>query len=185
MADFKVHVNVTQVTEMLSKLPGSLRERGVRSGLHRVGQELQTQIREELSGRTLQRRTGRYYRSVKVRAVQFNGETASVVVESDWPGALAHEEGLTIQPKRRQFLAIPFPTTPIGLTVRAALRQGAFIFDGLVHSKWEARPLFKFASQVKMPKRPIWSVVARRSQEVTRYLIANALDQVIRASNKG
>lgn len=180
MSDLDIRVDSKNTQDFLAQLPQSMREKGLRSGLHAVGVELQTQIKQELSGRTLQRRTGRYYNSVKVTAVKFDGDGAHISVESDFIGARTHEEGLTIYPRKRKFLAVPFPSTPIGLTVPAALRQGAFIHGGIVYSKRATVPLFSFKQSIKIPKRPIWSVVSKRSQEVARYLVEVALDRVIR-----
>lgn len=184
MSDLRITVNSKEVAAMLAQLPRALREKGLRSGLHAAAVELQAQIRQELSGRTLKRRTGRYYRSIRVTGVRFDETGAHVSVQSTWPGARAHEEGLVIRPRKRQFLAIPFSGTPIGLKVPAALRQGAFIYEGTVYSKWAVQPLFSFKRFVKMPNRPIWSIVSRRSREITRYFVSVALDRVIQERNK-
>jgi len=190
MADFIIRVKSSQVTSYLSKLPQSLKQKGLRSGLHAVAVELQGRIRTEMSGATLHRRSGRLQQSVKKSAVSFDDTGARVSVFSDSRYAQTHEQGLTIHPHKRQFLAIPFTGTPKGLTVRQALKQGAFISDGFVIGKssllqrtWNPL-LFSLKRSVTIPRRPIWGPVASKSQAYITSLLSNALERVLRAEDR-
>lgn len=186
MADFRVTVDSAQVRHLLSRLAGRELVEVVTRGLNTIAANVEADVKDRMSGRTLKVRSGTYRRSVKtIPAKVVNGKMQATVY-SDFIGANLLEHGGTVKPVRRRVLTIPIPgggaLTASGrkrFDAPTALRAGAFfvssmasrtkggfqqnrLVGGMIARSAGKRliPLFALKGHVTIRPHPIWGPVA-------------------------
>ena len=186
MSDFRVTVDSAQVRHLLSRLSGPELKDVVVRGLNTIAADVESNVKDRMSGRVLKVRSGTYRRSVKtIPAKMVNGRMRATVY-SDFIGANLLEHGGTVRPTRRRVLTIPIPgggaLTASGakrFDAPTALRAGAFFVSsmasrtqcgaqrnrlagGMIAKSAGRRliPLFALKSHATIGAHPIWGPVA-------------------------
>ena len=186
MSDFRVTVDSAQVRHLLSKLAMPELEKVIKDGLNTIAANIETEIKDRMSGRTLKVRSGTYRRSVKTVKAKLVGDAMRATVYSDFIGANLLEHGGTVKPVRRRVLTIPIPgggaLTASGakrFDAPTALRAGAFfvssmasrtqggaqrnrLVGGMIAKSAGRRliPLFALKGHATIRPHPIWGPVA-------------------------
>jgi hypothetical protein len=206
MADFRVTVDSAQVRHLLSKLSGTDLRDAVTQSLNMTAADIEAEIKDRMSGRTLKVRSGTYRRSVKtVPAKMVNGRMQASVNSGDFPGASLLEYGGTVRPKSRRVLTIPIPgggvLTASGkrrFDAPTALRSGAFFVSsmasrtqggfqrnrlagGMIARSAGRRliPLFALKRSVTIRPHPMWGPVAAASRTLAFVTLERVLSQKI------
>ena len=145
---------------------GSITVKNLRAALKNWTKDLAVEARNELQGRTLNKRSGKMLSDVG-RAGSFTIVEVSPDVyvirykDTIVPYAAIHQSGGIIRPKSGKFLAIPLTPTsskkPITSFRNTFLRKsktadGYTVFQRI--DKYRAVPIFILRKQVKIPKRP-------------------------------
>lgn len=142
MADFRVTVDSAQVRALLSKLSADMRPRIIKRSLDLTAAEVEADIKDRLSGRTLAVRSGTYRRSIKMVPAKMVNGRMQASVESNVKERKGFENllefGGTVTPKNRRVLTIPIPgggaLTASGrkrFDAPTALRAGAFFVSSM------------------------------------------------------
>jgi len=199
MVSFRVTVDDRAVRTLLDRVAGGMADQVVERGVAQVTREVERDIKEALSGRTLNVRSNRYRSSITT-AITRQGARTVGEVGTTFVGAMLHERGGTVSApgrgpgaKGRQFLAVPLPAvrTAAGvprLDAPTALKAGAFFprarggGSGRVlaeHAARGIRPLFALVRSVRIPARPIWGPAHERALRLLPETIARLLRVLI------
>ena len=187
MADFRVTVNSAQVRHLLSQLSAKMEIQVIKRSLDITTKDVEAEIKDRMSGRTLAVRSGTYRRSVRSVPASMKNGRMQASVESGFIGAWLLERGGTVRPKSRRVLTIPLPgaLTPAGkrrFDAPTALRNGAFfVSDGLIAMSKGKRliPLFALKGSATIGAHPIWGPVAESSRLLAVLTLERTLNQVI------
>lgn len=207
MAGFRVTVNSAQVRHLLSQLSAKMEIQVIKRSLDITTKDVEADIKDRMSGRTIAVRSGTYRRSVHaVPASMKNGRMqASVESEVKERKGFEHllEHGGTVRPKSRRVLTIPLPGALTAAGKRrfdapTALRNGAFFVSsfasltkggfqqnrlsgGLIAMSKGKRliPLFALKGSATIGAHPIWGPVAESSRLLAVLTLERTLNQVI------
>ena len=203
MADFRVTVNSAQVRHLLSQLSAKMKIQVIKSSLDITTKDVEADIKDRMSGRTLAVRSGTYRRSVRSVPASMKNGRMQASVESDFIGAWLLERGDTVRPKSRRVLTIPLPGALTAAGKRrfdapTALRNGAFFvssFASLTKGGFQQNrlsggmiamskgkrliPLFALKGSVTIGAHPIWGPVAESSRLLAVLTLERTLNQVI------
>lgn len=181
---------------MLARVSTGLSDQVVERGVSQVVRDVERDITESLSGRTLKVRSNRYRSSITTSVTKQGMRTVGEV-GTTFVGAELHERGGTVSApgrgagsKGRRFLTIPLPAVQTGAGVPrvdapTALSAGAFFprarGGGLGRVLAERageglRPLFALIRSVRIPARPIWGPAHARAER----LLPETMERLLR-----
>ena len=188
MADFRVTVNSAQVRHLLSQLSAKMKIQVIKSSLDITTKDVEAEIKDRMSGRTLAVRSGTYRRSVRSVPASMKNGRMQASVESDFIGAWLLERGGTVRPKSRRVLTIPLSGALTAAGKRrfdapTALRAGAFFAGGIIAKRTPGGrkliPLFALKGSATIGAHPIWGPVAESSRLLAVLTLERTLNQVI------
>lgn len=202
MAEFTIQFNAKTALKRLRGMPARIKrveKNAITRTSKRVIQSLQGALRR---GRPLQSRSGDYVKSITMTKFERGKNFIQRrVITRGLVYPIVHEEGRkSIQPKSKQFLAIPLPAarnskgksmfkSPLWESLGAAFgRKNIFSRVGKSGKKVIYRktagggviPLYVLKKSVKIKKRPLWKPTATRFRPVLIGEVNRELAQVLR-----